>query len=71
MVYIALPDDPALKPGMFVHGEIVTGKADVLQVPAAEAVVYKDAKPAGLRRRRRRSRKAAHGRNRRAGERTG
>ena len=45
MVYIALPNDPALKPGMFVHGEIKTGTGNVLQVPE-EAVVYKDAKPA-------------------------
>ena len=45
MVYIALPDDPALKPGMFVHGEIKTGTGDVLEVPE-EALVYKDAKPA-------------------------
>jgi HlyD family secretion protein len=45
MVYIALPDDPALKPGMFVHGEINTGTGNVLQVPE-EALVYKDAKPA-------------------------
>ncbi len=45
MVYIALPDDPALKPGMFVHGEIKTGTANVLRVPE-EALVYKDAKPA-------------------------
>jgi HlyD family secretion protein len=45
MVYIALPDDPALKPGMFVHGEIDIGSATVLQVPE-EALVYKDAKPA-------------------------
>lgn len=45
MVYVALPEDPALKPGMFVHGEIRTGEADVLQVPA-QAIVYKDFKPA-------------------------
>jgi HlyD family secretion protein len=45
MVYVALPDDPALKPGMFVHGQIVTGQANVLQVPE-EAIVYKDSKPA-------------------------
>jgi len=45
MVYVALPEDPALKPGMFVHGEIHTGQADVLQVPA-QAIVYKDFKPA-------------------------
>jgi RND family efflux transporter MFP subunit len=45
MVYVALPEDPALKPGMFVHGEIQTGQADVLQVPA-QAIVYKDFKPA-------------------------
>ena len=45
MVYVALPEDPALKPGMFVHGEIKTGEADVLQVPA-QAIVYKDFKPA-------------------------
>jgi HlyD family secretion protein len=45
MVYVALPEDPALKPGMFVHGQIVTGQANVLQVPA-EAIVYKDSKPA-------------------------
>jgi HlyD family secretion protein len=45
MVYVALPEDTALKPGMFVHGEIQTGKADVLQVPA-QAIVYKDFKPA-------------------------
>jgi HlyD family secretion protein len=45
MVYIALPEDPALKPGMFVHGQIQTGSATVLQVPE-EAIVYKDSKPA-------------------------
>jgi HlyD family secretion protein len=45
MVYVALPQDPALKPGMFVHGEIQTGQADVLQVPE-QAIVYKDFKPA-------------------------
>lgn len=46
IVYIALPDDPALKPGMFVHGEIQTGTSDnVVQIPE-EALVYKDAKPA-------------------------
>ena len=45
MVYVALPDDPALKPGMFVHGEIGTGTGNVLQV-SEEALVYKDAKPA-------------------------
>ena len=45
MVYVALPEDPALKPGMFVHGEVQTGHADVLQVPA-QAIVYKDFKPA-------------------------
>jgi HlyD family secretion protein len=44
MVYVALPEDPALKPGMFVHGQIVTGQANVLQVPE-EAIVYKDSKP--------------------------
>lgn len=45
MVYIALPVDSALKPGMFVHGEIMTGTGNVLQVPE-QALVYKDAKPA-------------------------
>jgi RND family efflux transporter MFP subunit len=46
IVYIALPNDPALKPGMFVHGEIQTGTSDkVVQVPE-ESLVYKDAKPA-------------------------
>jgi len=45
MVYIALPVDPTLKPGMFVHGEIMTGTGNVLQVPE-QAIVYKDAKPA-------------------------
>jgi HlyD family secretion protein len=46
IIYIALPSDPALKPGMFVHGEIRTGTSDnVVQVPE-EALVYKDAKPA-------------------------
>jgi HlyD family secretion protein len=46
IVYIALPSDPALKPGMFVHGAIQTGTSDkVVQVPE-EALVYKDAKPA-------------------------
>jgi HlyD family secretion protein len=45
MVYIALPEDPVLKPGMFVHGEIRTGTGNVLQVPE-QAIVYKDAKPA-------------------------
>jgi HlyD family secretion protein len=44
MVYIALPEDAALKPGMFVHGEIAIGKSYVLQVPD-EAIVFKDAKP--------------------------
>jgi HlyD family secretion protein len=44
MVYVALPEDPALKPGMFVHGEIQTGQANVLQVPE-QAIVYKDFKP--------------------------
>ena len=45
MVYVALPEDSALKPGMFVHGEIQTGQANVLQVPE-QAIVYKDFKPA-------------------------
>jgi HlyD family secretion protein len=45
MVYIALPDDPALKPGMYVHGEISTGSSDAIQVPE-EALVFKDSKPA-------------------------
>ncbi len=45
MVYIALPEDAALKPGMFVHGEIQTGQASVLQLPEP-AIVYKDFKPA-------------------------
>ena len=45
IVYVALPEDPLLKPGMFVHGLAQTGAAAVLQVPA-EAIVYKDAKPA-------------------------
>ncbi len=45
MVYIALPEDSALKPGMFVHGQILTGSANVLQVPE-DAIVYKDSKPA-------------------------
>jgi RND family efflux transporter MFP subunit len=46
IVYIALPVDPALKPGMFVHGEIQTGTSDkVMQIPE-EALVFKDAKPA-------------------------
>jgi HlyD family secretion protein len=45
MVYVALPEDPALKPGMFVHGQIQIGQANVLQVPE-EAIVYKDSKPA-------------------------
>ena len=45
LVYIALPTDPALKPGMFVHGALHTGKGAALQVPA-EAVVFKDGKPA-------------------------
>lgn len=45
IVYIALPDDPALKPGMFVRGVIETGSGDALQVPE-EALVYKDGKPA-------------------------
>src|ERR1700761_5192563 len=44
MVYVALPEDTALKPGMFVHGEIQTGQANVLQVPE-QAIVYKDFKP--------------------------
>ncbi len=45
MVYIALPDDPVLKPGMFVHGEIKIGSGDVLQIPE-EGLVFKDGKPA-------------------------
>ncbi len=46
IVYVALPVDPALKPGMFVHGEIQTGTSDkVVQIPE-EALVFKDAKPA-------------------------
>ncbi len=46
IVYIALPVDPALKPGMFVHGEIQTGTSEkVVQIPE-EALVFKDAKPA-------------------------
>ncbi len=45
LVYIALPTDPALKPGMFVHGSVKTGTDSVAQVPA-EAVVFKDGKPA-------------------------
>lgn len=45
IVYIALPDDPLLKPGMFVHGRISIGSGMVLQVPE-DAVVFKDAKPA-------------------------
>ncbi len=45
MVYIALPEDSMLKPGMFVHGEIQIGTGNVLQVPE-QAIVYKDAKPA-------------------------
>lgn len=46
IVYIALPVDPALKPGMFVRGEIQTGTSDkVVQIPE-EALVFKDAKPA-------------------------
>jgi HlyD family secretion protein len=45
IVYVALPDDPALKPGMFVHGLVETGSGETLQAPE-EALVYKDAKPA-------------------------
>ena len=45
IVYVALPDDPVLKPGMFVRGMIETGSGDVLQVPE-EALIYKDGKPA-------------------------
>jgi HlyD family secretion protein len=45
IVYVALPDDPALKPGMFVHGSVETGASETLQVPEG-AVVYKDGKPA-------------------------
>jgi len=45
IVYVALPEDPLLKPGMFVRGIIETGDAAVLQVPE-EAIVFKDAKPA-------------------------
>jgi HlyD family secretion protein len=45
IVYVALPDDQVLKPGMFVRGVIETGSGDVLQVPE-EALVYKDGKPA-------------------------
>lgn len=44
-VYIALPDDPVLKPGMYVHGEISTGSSNALQVPE-EALVFKEGKPA-------------------------
>jgi HlyD family secretion protein len=45
IVYVALPDDPMLKPGMFVQGLIETGSGEALQVPE-EALVYKDGKPA-------------------------
>jgi len=45
LVYIALPDDPVLKPGMFVHGAVATESGQALQVPE-EALVYKDGRPA-------------------------
>jgi RND family efflux transporter MFP subunit len=44
-VYVALPEDPLLKPGMFVRGQVETGAGTVLQVPE-EAIIFKDAKPA-------------------------
>lgn len=45
IVYVALPDDPLLKPGMFVHGVVDTGQSQVLQIQE-ESIVYKDGKPA-------------------------
>jgi len=44
-VYIALPDDPALKPGMFVQGLVSVGSSRALLAPE-KALVFKDAKPA-------------------------
>jgi RND family efflux transporter MFP subunit len=44
-VYIALPDDPALKPGMYVQGVVSIGESRGLLVPE-KALVFKDAKPA-------------------------
>ncbi len=44
LVYIALPADAGLKPGMFVHGVVDVGRVEALDVPEA-ALVFKDGKP--------------------------
>ncbi|MFD2184332.1 efflux RND transporter periplasmic adaptor subunit [Rhodoplanes azumiensis] len=46
-VYVALPADSGLKPGMFANAEIVTGSAEVLAVPQ-EALVFRDGRPAAF-----------------------
>lgn len=43
-VHIALPANPNLKPGMFMHGELHLGSSPALVVPEA-AVLFRDAKP--------------------------
>lgn len=43
-VHIALPANPELKPGMFMHGELYLGSSPALVVPEA-AVLFRDAKP--------------------------
>jgi RND family efflux transporter MFP subunit len=45
MVHVTLPVDPALKPGMFVHGTVVTGASEALVLPET-ALVFNDGKPA-------------------------
>jgi HlyD family secretion protein len=44
VVYIALPEDPLLKPGMFVRGSILTGTGQTLLIPES-AIVFKDGNP--------------------------
>jgi RND family efflux transporter MFP subunit len=44
-VYVALPPDSGLLPGMFARAEIATGEAEVLAVPL-EALVVRDGRPA-------------------------
>jgi RND family efflux transporter MFP subunit len=47
MVYVALPPDSGLKPGMFARAEIAVGTVVALSVPQ-EALVFRDGRPAAF-----------------------
>lgn len=47
IVYVELPPDSGLKPGMFANAEIAVGTAEALAVPQ-EALVFRDGRPAAF-----------------------